>query len=145
MLSKPANQLVFRSRVFPHDCQQTPLPVKLSSPHRRGSNNMIGGFWALSELGFTPHLILSLSILKIDECVSKNNMIIIQHLVYVVKVKIFPQTMLNVTMIEEEHKLVGDEGFEPPTYCSQSSRSSQTELISENQNIHFILRMKNIV
>ena len=26
--------------------------------------------------------------------------------------------------------MVGDEGFEPPTFCSQSRRSSQAELIS---------------
>lgn len=35
---------------------------------------------------------------------------------------------------ERKLKLVGDEGFGPPTFCSQSRRSSQTELISELKN-----------
>lgn len=39
---------------------------------------------------------------------------------------------------------IGVEGFEPPTYCSQSSRASQAALYPDDKDSYRILRGENL-
>ena len=42
-----------------------------------------------------------------------------------------------------DHKMVGKTGFEPATFCSQSRRSSQSELHSDKPNVIVLGRMRS--